>query len=331
MHVNDAPQVTVAIPLYRSGRFLEVIEENLLNLYALECPVEILVSDRHLHDNTLDVLEERHGQRSELRFLRARDGIGWVEHFNLLLREARGTYFMWMPHDDSYPTDYVPKLLNALERDPSAILAFGQIQALGRRGYRRHDIVYPAPPLDENESWSTRTALRLATQWNPGIAFRGLFRREPLIRHGLFIRPTRRSVDADRYWVAATGFLGRWRYVPECRCRKRFYSGSTHTHWKLTPRVWMRAFQVLSGYGRDFAPTRSEAARAKSAYFCWTLGRLLETQADHLKTAAGPARIGSRMLGALTRWLVGPVGEQREPSSRRLPGRHDLRESAPNR
>ena len=52
-----APLVTLAIPLYRSFRFLDVISENIRN--ADYPNLEILVGDRHLADDTVEQLRVR--------------------------------------------------------------------------------------------------------------------------------------------------------------------------------------------------------------------------------------------------------------------------------
>lgn len=314
MPLNGTPRVTVALPLYRSARFIDLIDDNLSNLLALDFPVEILISDRHLYDDALDRLQERYGDRPNIRLLRAEDRIGWVDHFNLLLSEANGVYFMWMPHDDSFPQDYLPKLIEPLEGDPTAVLAFGNVRAIGREGRPRRNALLPPPPLDSDEPWTTRTMLRLATHWNPGIAFRGLFRREPIVRSGLFMRSTRRDVNADRFWVSATGFLGRWRYVPDCYCVKRYYPTSTHARWKLTPTVWFRAFPVLSRYSWDFARPRSRALLAIATFGFWSLGRALRCAADKRSISARFLRSSGFAMEKAAAILAGPAPSFPKPT-----------------
>jgi glycosyltransferase involved in cell wall biosynthesis len=267
MCVTCRPRVTVAIPLYRSKTFLDVVTANLNELSDPD--LEILISDRHLNDDAIDVLESRFGADSRIRFLRARDGIGWVGHFNELLRAARGEYFLWMPHDDTFPPDYLPRLVDALDRNRDAVLAFGRIDSAWHEPRGQPAPAHPDPPLDPGEPWTIRVVLRLTTEWNPGIAFRGLFRRQPLRDRGLFIRPTHRGINADRYWVSATGMLGRWVFVPECLCTKRYHEEGTHTRWELTGRHHLDAFRVLCSYVRDLVPNRRDRWRSYSAIARW--------------------------------------------------------------
>lgn len=113
---SAAPLLTVAIPLYKSRRFLEIISENIRN--ADYPNLEILVGDRHLADDTLEQLRARFPDDSRLRFLTAKDRLPWVEHYNALLAAASGQYFLWMPHDDSFPPGYIGALVDRLEAAP---------------------------------------------------------------------------------------------------------------------------------------------------------------------------------------------------------------------
>ncbi len=276
--MKPSPLVTIAIPLYRSSRFLEIVQRNVENLAGLD--VEILISDRHLLDDAIDRLEETFGKDPRVRILRANDAIGWVDHFNWLLKNAEGRYFMWMPHDDDFPADYIPKLSAALEQHPEAVVAFGGIEAIERNGQPHGSVKILPPETYDPAEWSTRLLLRLLTQWNPGVAFRGLFRRERLIEHRLFIRHTRRDVLPDFYWVFATGFLGSWVYVQDCVCRKRFYKKSTHGKWRTTPKNCWSGYRVLSAYIRDLAPGIRDRVYAQGTAFLWATDQALRHTND---------------------------------------------------
>lgn len=142
---RKAPRISVGIPLYRSLKFLPILENNLRALG--DEPLEIMISDRHLHDNAIDLLEKTFGEDSRIRFLRSRDGIGWAEHFNFMLREARGDFFLWMPHDDDFPEGFVQKLAAELERKPEAVIAYGQMRPIDRSGRSLW-----MPPLPDRKS-----------------------------------------------------------------------------------------------------------------------------------------------------------------------------------
>ena len=262
------PLVSVGIPLYRSRRFLEILIEN---IEAIAYPnVEVIISDRHLFDDALELLKERFGSDVRFRFLGARDCLNWVENFNLLLREARGKYFLWMGHDDSYPSQYIGELVSALEEDPEVVLAFGRVEQISLDGFLPTFPFCPPPILPE-EDWSLGSSLRVLTLWHLWIAFRGVFRREVVEQSDLYIRQTYRNIRADIYWVFGLSLKGRVCYVPSCYCTKRFYRSSAGAEWRFGIRQSLNACRVLRSYLDDFARSRSDALRAQIVVFLWCL------------------------------------------------------------
>lgn len=286
------PSVTVALPLYRSRRFLHVIVENLDSLDAPDA--EILVSDRHGDDDALAVLRERYASDPRFRFLEGRERMDWVAHFNLLLASARGTYFLWMAHDDSYPPSWVPALVGRLEAEPAAMLAFGGVEQVSLDGFLP-TFPFSPPPVGRDAPWSLDDAVRCLTLWQLWIAFRGVFRREVVVERNLYIRPTRGNVRADIYWLFALSMYGALRYVPETRCTKRFHRGSGGADWSFGPRQSLDAWRVLRSYLADHAPAAGVSARAKAQVgaWCFTQGALPAPIARALGIAVRRARLGS--------------------------------------
>jgi hypothetical protein len=219
----SSPLVSIALPLFESRPFLPVIEAN---LRSLDYPcLEILVSDRHRRDDALTSLRRTFGRDSRFTFIEAFDELSWIAHYNALLRAAHGAYFMWMPHDDSFPPDYVSALVERLEAQPDAVLAFGRIDPIGRDDARLPQWFRP-PPFGERPGWTIRDSLRLLF-WHPAAPFRGVFRRAFVIEHDLWIPDTLDTVGADAYWVFALSLVGALTFVPSCGCRKRYHAGST--------------------------------------------------------------------------------------------------------
>ncbi len=265
--------VSVMVPLFRSKRFVERI---IANLEAIDYPnVEIIISDRHSEDDAVDVLARYYKADSRVRFLIAHDRLNWVDHYNLLMRAASGTYVMWMPHDDSYPGEYISHLVSALERDPGAILAYGRLDTIAVDVCPIPGRLRSALPVGSNEVWSVRVALRLLFFWNVWITFRGLIRREIVMQSRLFIRPTLDLVEADVYWVFALALKGRFCFVPECSCTKRFHTTSASAPWQHGRlRYLLNAAQVLRAYIGQLLSLRWEIWYATTMVFCWTALRI---------------------------------------------------------
>jgi glycosyltransferase involved in cell wall biosynthesis len=282
--VQAQPLVSIGIPLYRSRRFLDTIVQNIEALRYDH--LEVIISDRHLLDDTLAVLEQRYGSDPRFRFIAASDGLNWVEHFNLLLRESRGKYAVTMPHDDSYPSHYVSELVNALERHPDAVVAFGRVEQVSLDGFLP-TLPFSPPPVSPSAAWSFRSSLKVLTLWQLWFAFRGMVRREIVEGSDLYIRQTRRNIRADIYWVFALSLKGRLLFVPACSCTKRFYRSSTGADWRFDLRQSLDACRVLRSYLRDFTQSRRDAILGQAVLFPWCMVQALL-----------PARGARRLLGS---------------------------------
>lgn len=273
MSAPSRPRVSIAIPLYRSGRFVPIILENIANLD--EPRAEILISDRHGEDEAIDLLEERLHDDPRIRFLRANDRIHWADHYNELLRTARGDLFLWMPHDDSFPRGYVTRLAAALDEHADVVLAFGRIEAVDPEGVPIPGWTFHDPPFG-SRSRGVRDALGLL-HWGSAIPFRGIFRRHQVVAAGLFLRSHVRGTDG--HWTFGLALRGSLLYVPDVYCVKRYYREST---WASAPyRVGdvVDSVRVLRSYVSD-APLRAGARFfAVAGVLGWgavrILGRLL--------------------------------------------------------
>lgn len=265
--MTSRPAVTIAVPLYRSAKWVENIAANLRRFP--DSSFEILISDRHCDDDAMEQLAGILAGDSRIRFLQQRDRAGWVQHYNCLLDEATGRYFLWMPHDDIYPDDYISALVTSLEEHPDAILAFGGLEA------RREDDatlpLFAAPPLTPGESWHSNIAVRLLLFWNLGIPFRGVFRRDEVLARKLYIRNTRDSINADVYWTFAMACAAPLLNVPSVVCQKQFHSGNTHTQWHLGWSHIQSAARVLRDYvGQLDSRARPKIPAAMLAVLLWS-------------------------------------------------------------
>jgi glycosyltransferase involved in cell wall biosynthesis len=281
-----APLVSVGIPLYRSLPFIGII---IANIEMIEYGnVEFIISDRHLLDHTLALLQQKYGNDKRFRFLSSTDQLNWVEHFNLILRHARGEYALWMAHDDSYPSNYVTDLVAALETHPDAVLAFGRVDQVSLDGFLPTFPFVP-PPIDPQAEWSVATAVRLLTLWQLWIAFRGVVRREVVDQSDLYIRQTYGNIRADICWVFGLGLKGRLCYVSSTYCTKRFHRSSGGADWRFGIRQGLNAFRVLCSYLNDYAAPSGEA---RIVIFLWCMVQ-----------AVLPPDI-ARNLGILTRKIL---------------------------
>lgn len=274
MPISNAPLVSLLLPLYKSGRFLDIILQNLQTLEYRN--LEILVSDRHCADDAIELLQARYGQDTRFRFFRARDELAWFENYNFLLSAATGKYFFWMPHDDSFPAHFVDVLVEALEKSPHTLIAFGRMEALYSDGTRK---MLPEQIPSLYNHCGLHAALEIYLRNALWLLFHGLVRREELLDTNLMLRPTQDGIAADLVWDFAAAMLGRVKYVPNCAYQKRYYPTSTHALWKKQYNVRHLWSEVITLYAYVNGAT-SSPMRAATAALCWASlrgGRMLLT------------------------------------------------------
>ena len=277
--MDNFPRVSLALPLYKSRRFVDILIEN---LDSLDWPnLEILISDRHGADDALDCLQARYGHDARFRFFRAWDELDWVAHYNFLLRAATGTYFLWMPHDDSYASNYVSELVTLLETNPDAILAFSRADWLFQDG---NILRLPrTTPFSNDAPWAWTSPLQLFLGHHLWLTVRGIFRRAFVIEHDLFMPATRENNAADLVWAFAMACSGRFVWTRETFCRKRFYPQSTHAQFKQ--RTWRHTRVEYAALRAHFQKRAGISARLRGEWMAllWLLLRFAGNLRDAVK------------------------------------------------
>lgn len=229
-----ATDVTVLVPLHRSGPYIEIVASNLERL-AGGC--QLVVSDVH-DDRVIDDLRERLADSDAIRWLGPREvEPGWVAHYEDLRQHVETPFFLWLPHDDEIDLDYVVRCRAALD-DPRVVAATGVIETV--RGPGLLDIECPPMPDVGHARRYVARANELLFEWNLGVAFRSVFRTDAVPP---LVDTNERSEWADIVWTYGVVLDGELVEVPEARYRKRFYEESTHSRWR--PGVHPRALPHL--------------------------------------------------------------------------------------
>lgn len=291
----NQPDVTVAIPLHRSARWVGCIEGNVRRLAP---EARVVVSDATEEDDALSTLRGRLADMPDVVWLGKRSiGPGYVPHYNDLLARATTPYFMWLPADDEIDADYVRRCTAVLRRDTGVIMCVGHLAAIAGP-----DLCTPEFALMPSTGGDVSPLVRvreLFLDWEPFILFRSVFRAAmapPL-------RDVGEDVGADGMWVFGVLGRGRVRQIPEVVYRKRFYGGSTHVRMRsLTSReraMWAfrelhsaigapRALAVVTDVsvrrllrqvtGRGYVPHRRRAACGHT--YCLAAGKPHNSSTD---------------------------------------------------
>lgn len=224
------PRLTVAIPLFHGAPWIDTITEN---IRRIPDDALILLSDEVRSDDTAELIKKRLGGDPRIR-VRLRDGApGWREHCNALIDECNTGLFSFLPQDDQIEAGYYEKLMAALDEAPTAGIAFGSLYFEGPQF--PSPVRQPSPPFPTGSLEPWMEAVDLDRQWNLGIAFRGVVRRD-LMRT---IPPTPGDRFADKLWVFGIALRSRLVEAEEAVYHKRIHERNTFTRWQtFTPGEW---------------------------------------------------------------------------------------------
>ena len=122
--LHDRPLVSVIVPSFNQGRF---IEETITSALAQDYrPLEVLVLDGGSTDGTLSVLEGYSGA-SELKVWSEPDD-GVVDAVNKGLQKACGEILAIQSSDDVYVPGAIAAAVDALHAHPEAGMVFGDVE-----------------------------------------------------------------------------------------------------------------------------------------------------------------------------------------------------------
>jgi GT2 family glycosyltransferase len=176
------PIVTIAVPSYNQGRFLQ---EALSSIFDQDLPVEVFVADAGSSDGSVDVIKTF---ESRLAGWRSHADRGQAAAINEGIARGSAPYVGWLNSDDTLLGGGLKRLVDALERQPSAPAAYGKVwNHLEATGSRRPVWV---EPFSER-----RLALRCIVS-QPGT----LVRRRAWEAVGGIDETLRMAIDYDLWW-----------------------------------------------------------------------------------------------------------------------------------
>ena len=132
------PLVTIAVPSYNQGRFLN---DALESIFSQDVATEVFVLDGGSSDNSLKVIKK---WEQRLTGWRSRTDEGQAAAINEGLAQGRAPYVCWLNSDDWLLPGGLAKLVEELDRQPHAPAAYGRSwNVVHRSGSRRPAWVEP--------------------------------------------------------------------------------------------------------------------------------------------------------------------------------------------
>lgn len=141
----NGPLVSIGVPVFNEASHLAAALDSLVSQTYTN--LEIIVCDNASTDATTAICAAFSDKDPRIKVHRQLRNQGSTHNFQNAFDLSSGGYFMWAAGHDLWSPNYVADCVSALERDPGAVLAYGQTQWVDASG---------APLAKRSGSYDTR-------------------------------------------------------------------------------------------------------------------------------------------------------------------------------
>ncbi|WP_143815427.1 glycosyltransferase family 2 protein [Longibacter salinarum] len=120
MNNDRLPHVSIGLPVFNGGAFIESAIESVLNQTFDD--FELIISDNASTDDTESICRRYSRQNARIIYIRNDQNTGAASNFNQTLWRAKGKYFKWIAHDDVIEPTYLERCVEVLDTTPNAII-----------------------------------------------------------------------------------------------------------------------------------------------------------------------------------------------------------------
>jgi glycosyltransferase involved in cell wall biosynthesis len=197
--------VAACLPAWNAEPFIEPVLQSLdAQTYG---NLEVVVSVDAADDDTAVVCDAFAAGRTNWRVMHQPVRLGWIDNTNALLQMVHSDYVFFAAHDDILDPSYVSRLVDALEHNSAAVLAFGDMESSqGLETYTELEGV------SDRVERARRLLMPQGLWW---VAYRGLFRADALTHFGGPAKHAAGEYSADWPWLLRLALLGEFVRVPE--------------------------------------------------------------------------------------------------------------------
>lgn len=217
------PLVSICIPTYnRENTILDALNCALNQTYS---NIEILISDDHSSDNTVQLVKKVSDPR--IRLVVQKKNLGMIPNWNFCINEAKGKYIKFLHSDDLIDKNCVEKELSFFEKNKNVSLITCKRKFIDENGEVINTMQFSDKTTIESGQKYAREILTKIRENRIGEPSAVMFKKKDAIEVGLF--DSRFSQLADfEFWLRlhALGDIG---YINDALCSFRLHKGSNTT------------------------------------------------------------------------------------------------------
>ncbi len=212
------PAITIGLPVFNGENYLREALDSLLAQTWTD--FELILCDNGSTDATERICRAYAALDSRLKYFRNRRNIGAAANFNLAVRLATAPYFKWMAHDDRLHPEFLAVCLQALEKNPAAVLACSAVGKIDAQGRPAGDYRFPMRLADVQPHRRFADIIQVR---HPCTLVFGLIRRRILEQTPLIAPFT----GSDRCLLAELSLYGPFVEVPGELFQRRDHPGNS--------------------------------------------------------------------------------------------------------
>ena len=200
---NKQPRVTVGMFVYNEEKYLSSTIESVLEQDFTD--YEIIISDNASDDKTKDIALEYTKRDSRITYVRHSKNIGAIQNWNSLVTKARGEYYVPAGGHDLWSKNFLSSMVNALDRDKNAVLAYAPTIWIDERG---NHLFKPTGFIDTSGSGAIARFNMII--WGNQFALYGIYRLSALKKTRLSLQ----IIGAGAVLLGELAIIGSFIVVP---------------------------------------------------------------------------------------------------------------------
>lgn len=183
-----SPRLTIGLPVYNGDAYLaEAIESVIAQTFT---DWNMIICDNASTDRTGEICRDFAARDARIRYVRNEQNIGLTRNFNKAFQLSNSELFKWVAHDDICLPTFFERCVEAIDANPTAVLAYPLGRAIDGSGKHLERYVWTNPQRYDQPSGAERfqalanefDQLNRAGTQHPGIYFFGVLRSSHLAK-----------------------------------------------------------------------------------------------------------------------------------------------------